>query len=208
MDLCSTIDATHWYRQFPGQPPQLITMAVRGTKPVLDPVGSLWVSEDRKSSALYLARPRRGDAAVYYCALVTRAQEPRLRPGTNQAVPCPCFLWGRHFSPALPQGRSGARVPGKTQPGCVPTGSAEPRGLLCHSCPFSVLTNTCPEGKFRSPHVRTKRGCGRTEYGSTGPANLEFPVTHPGPAASAVQRPDPPHRDRLPSVPCWDSARS
>ncbi|NXG97628.1 TVA4 protein, partial [Loxia leucoptera] len=62
-------DSTHWYRQFPHQAPQLIVMAVVGTKPVLEPEGSLTVSADRRSSALWLAGPRRGDAAVYYCAL-------------------------------------------------------------------------------------------------------------------------------------------
>ncbi|NXM76476.1 TVA4 protein, partial [Serilophus lunatus] len=62
-------DSTHWYRQFPHQPPQLIVTAVRGTKPVLEPAGQLWVSADRRWSALCLGRPRRGDAAVYYCAL-------------------------------------------------------------------------------------------------------------------------------------------
>ncbi|XP_041267800.1 M1-specific T cell receptor alpha chain-like [Onychostruthus taczanowskii] len=62
-------DSTHWYRQFPHQAPQLIATAVLGTKPVLDPEGSLTVSADRRSSALWLGRPRRGDAAVYYCAL-------------------------------------------------------------------------------------------------------------------------------------------
>ncbi|NWV28306.1 TVA4 protein, partial [Origma solitaria] len=62
-------DATHWYRQFPDQAPQLVAMAVQGTKPVLEPAGSLSVSADRKSSTLYLSRPRLGDAAVYYCAL-------------------------------------------------------------------------------------------------------------------------------------------
>ncbi|XP_064255670.1 uncharacterized protein LOC135286507, partial [Passer domesticus] len=77
-------DSTHWYRQFPHQAPQLIATAVLGTKPVLEPEGSLTVSADRRSSALCLGRPRRGDAAVYYCALGPRAEEPGLRPGTNR----------------------------------------------------------------------------------------------------------------------------
>ncbi|NXL80700.1 TVAZ2 protein, partial [Leptocoma aspasia] len=64
-----TADSTHWYRQFPDQAPQLVAMAVRGTKPVPEPAGSLSVSDDRRSSALWLGWPRRGDAAVYYCAL-------------------------------------------------------------------------------------------------------------------------------------------
>ncbi|NWZ98200.1 TVA4 protein, partial [Nesospiza acunhae] len=62
-------DSTHWYRQFPHQAPQRIVTAVVGTKPVLEPEGSLTVSADRRWSALWLAEPRRGDAAVYYCAL-------------------------------------------------------------------------------------------------------------------------------------------
>ncbi|XP_056367740.1 uncharacterized protein LOC130263910 [Oenanthe melanoleuca] len=62
-------DSTQWYRKFPDQAPQLVAMAVRGTKPVLEPEGTLWVSADRCWSALWLGRPRRGDAAVYYCAL-------------------------------------------------------------------------------------------------------------------------------------------
>ncbi|NXC92479.1 TVA4 protein, partial [Cercotrichas coryphoeus] len=62
-------DSTQWYRQLPDQAPQLIAMAVRGTKAVLEPEGTLFVSADRRWSALWLERPRRGDAAVYYCAL-------------------------------------------------------------------------------------------------------------------------------------------
>ncbi|NXI28122.1 TVA4 protein, partial [Sterrhoptilus dennistouni] len=62
-------DSTHWYRQFPGRAPQLVATAVRGTKPVLEPEGSLTVSADRRWSSLTLRRPWRGDAAVYYCAL-------------------------------------------------------------------------------------------------------------------------------------------
>ncbi|NXU41656.1 TVAZ2 protein, partial [Drymodes brunneopygia] len=61
-----TADSTHSYRQLPGQAPQLVAMAVRGTKPVLEPEGTLSVSADRQSSALWLERPRIGDAAVYY----------------------------------------------------------------------------------------------------------------------------------------------
>ncbi|NXA23856.1 TVA4 protein, partial [Ibidorhyncha struthersii] len=62
-------DYIYWYRQLPGRGPALITFAVRGTKAVRDPSGRLSVAADRRSSALWLARPRRGDAAVYYCAL-------------------------------------------------------------------------------------------------------------------------------------------
>ncbi|NXM98131.1 TVA4 protein, partial [Sylvia borin] len=62
-------DATHWYRQFAHQAPQLVATAVRGTKPVREPEGRLSVSADGRSSWLWLGRPGRGDAAVYYCAL-------------------------------------------------------------------------------------------------------------------------------------------
>ncbi|NXW94640.1 TVAZ2 protein, partial [Alopecoenas beccarii] len=62
-------DYTFWYRQFPDQRPELVATAVRGTKPVQDPPGRLSVATDRRSSALWLALPRRGDAAVYYCAV-------------------------------------------------------------------------------------------------------------------------------------------
>ncbi|XP_054657038.1 uncharacterized protein LOC129195229 [Grus americana] len=82
-------DFTHWYRHFPDQPPQLIANAVQGTKPVPDPPGRLWVAADRRSSALWLARPQRGDAAVYYCAVgdtgrgagAAAGHEPRSRNG-------------------------------------------------------------------------------------------------------------------------------
>ena len=74
----------HWYRQLPGRGPAFITSAVKGSTEVPDPEGRLWVSADRRSSALLLARPRLGDAAVYYCALVARGEEPGLRPGTNR----------------------------------------------------------------------------------------------------------------------------
>ncbi|NWX03965.1 TVAZ2 protein, partial [Caloenas nicobarica] len=62
-------DFTYWYRQIRDQRPELVATAVRGTKPVQDPPGRLSVAADRRSSVLWLARPRRGDAAVYYCAV-------------------------------------------------------------------------------------------------------------------------------------------
>ncbi|XP_063260966.1 uncharacterized protein LOC134554346 [Prinia subflava] len=74
----------HFYRQLPGGEPKLLALAARGSKAVPDIAGELRVSEDGRSSALWLWRPRRGDAAVYYCALGARAEEPGLRPGTNR----------------------------------------------------------------------------------------------------------------------------
>uniref|UniRef100_A0A669QNH1 Ig-like domain-containing protein n=1 Tax=Phasianus colchicus TaxID=9054 RepID=A0A669QNH1_PHACC len=61
-------DNIHWYRQLPGRGPAFLVSAVRGSKEVPDPEGQVFVSADRRSSSLWLARPRLGDAAVYYCA--------------------------------------------------------------------------------------------------------------------------------------------
>uniref|UniRef100_A0A803Y872 Ig-like domain-containing protein n=1 Tax=Meleagris gallopavo TaxID=9103 RepID=A0A803Y872_MELGA len=77
-------DYIHWYRQLPGRGPAFLVSALKGSKEVPDPEGRLWVSADRRSSALWLARPRLGDAAVYYCAVGTREAKPGLRPGTNR----------------------------------------------------------------------------------------------------------------------------
>ncbi|OXB63940.1 UNVERIFIED_CONTAM: hypothetical protein H355_013267 [Colinus virginianus] len=62
----------HWYRQLPGRGPAFLVSAFKDSKEMPDPVGRLSVSADRRSSALWLSRPRLGDAAVYYCALVAR----------------------------------------------------------------------------------------------------------------------------------------
>ncbi|NXW85712.1 TVAZ2 protein, partial [Alopecoenas beccarii] len=62
-------DFTRWYRQIRDQRPELVATGVRGTKTLQDPPGRLSVGADRRSSALWLAQPRRGDAALYYCAV-------------------------------------------------------------------------------------------------------------------------------------------
>uniref|UniRef100_A0A674H3M1 Immunoglobulin V-set domain-containing protein n=1 Tax=Taeniopygia guttata TaxID=59729 RepID=A0A674H3M1_TAEGU len=79
-----TGDFVYFLRQRPGQAPELLGVSAKGSKelPAID--GRLWVSADRRWSALRLGGPRRGDAAVYYCALGPRAEEPGLRPGTNR----------------------------------------------------------------------------------------------------------------------------
>uniref|UniRef100_A0A669QFZ8 Ig-like domain-containing protein n=1 Tax=Phasianus colchicus TaxID=9054 RepID=A0A669QFZ8_PHACC len=79
-------DHIHWYRQLPGRGPAFITSALKGSKEVPDPEGRLSVSADRRSSALWLAQPRLGDAAVYYCAVGTREAKPGLRPGDKNDV--------------------------------------------------------------------------------------------------------------------------
>ncbi|NWX03963.1 TVAZ2 protein, partial [Caloenas nicobarica] len=58
-----------WYRQLSDQAPHHIVTGFTGNKPVPDPPGRLSVAADRRSSVLWIARPRRGDAAVYYCAV-------------------------------------------------------------------------------------------------------------------------------------------
>ena len=77
-------DYIHWYRQLPGRAPTFLVNAFKDSKELPDPAGWLSVSADRRSSALWLTRPRLGDAAVYYCALVARGDEPGLRPCTNR----------------------------------------------------------------------------------------------------------------------------
>ncbi|XP_042687433.1 M1-specific T cell receptor alpha chain-like [Centrocercus urophasianus] len=77
-------DNIQWYRQLPGRAPTFLVSAVTGFKEVPDPEGQLWVSADRRSSILRLARPRLGDAALYYCAVGAREAKPGLRPGTKR----------------------------------------------------------------------------------------------------------------------------
>ncbi|NXH07798.1 TVAZ2 protein, partial [Loxia leucoptera] len=62
-------ETIHFYRQLPGRGPEFLALAARGSKDVLPIAGKLSISEDGRWSALWLAGPRRGDAAVYYCAL-------------------------------------------------------------------------------------------------------------------------------------------
>ncbi|NXU48202.1 TVA4 protein, partial [Turnix velox] len=67
-DLAGNMNV-QWYRQLPDRAPQHVATGFIGEKLLREPEGRLWVSADRQSSGLWLARPRRGDAAVYYCAL-------------------------------------------------------------------------------------------------------------------------------------------
>ncbi|NWV42838.1 TVA4 protein, partial [Grantiella picta] len=62
-------DYIYFYRQLPGRSPEYLAGTTRGSKELPDIAGQLTVSAERGSSALYLSRPRRGDSAVYYCAL-------------------------------------------------------------------------------------------------------------------------------------------
>ncbi|NWS92286.1 TVA4 protein, partial [Toxostoma redivivum] len=62
-------DYIYWYRQIPDREPEFLVSAHKGLRELPDSAGHVWVSADRSWSALWLERPRRGDAAVYYCAL-------------------------------------------------------------------------------------------------------------------------------------------
>ena len=53
-----------WYRQLPGQGLAFLVSVFKGSKELPDPTGRLSVSKDRRSSVLWLVRPRLGDAAV------------------------------------------------------------------------------------------------------------------------------------------------
>uniref|UniRef100_U3KIB7 Ig-like domain-containing protein n=1 Tax=Ficedula albicollis TaxID=59894 RepID=U3KIB7_FICAL len=64
-----TGDTIHWYRQLPGRGPEFLATVHKGIRELPAIAGQLSVSADRRWSALWLGRPRRGDAAVYYCAL-------------------------------------------------------------------------------------------------------------------------------------------
>ncbi|NXB89134.1 TVAZ2 protein, partial [Vidua chalybeata] len=63
------IEYIHFYRHQPGRAPEFLALTARGSKDMPAIAGQLRVSADRRWSALWLGRPRRGDAAVYYCAL-------------------------------------------------------------------------------------------------------------------------------------------
>ncbi|XP_074019146.1 uncharacterized protein [Numenius arquata] len=89
------METIYWYRQLPGRGPALLDSAYKDSKELRTPPGWLRVAADRRSSALWLARPRRGDAAVYYCALgdtgrgagaAAGQERPRAGPGTMGQV--------------------------------------------------------------------------------------------------------------------------
>ena len=95
-----------WYRQFPGRGPAFLVSTVKDSKKVPDPQGRLWVSADRRSSALWLAQPRLGDAAVYYCAVDPRGAKPGLWSGTNRFG-----RGGRHGAVRARRGRCRSSLP-------------------------------------------------------------------------------------------------
>ncbi|NXR38879.1 TVAZ2 protein, partial [Zosterops hypoxanthus] len=62
-------DFIQWYRQFSGREPELLVSTLKELEELPDIGGQLSVSGDQRRSWLWLGRPWRGDAAVYYCAL-------------------------------------------------------------------------------------------------------------------------------------------
>ncbi|XP_052641794.1 LOW QUALITY PROTEIN: basic proline-rich protein-like, partial [Harpia harpyja] len=123
-----TGDSILWYRQLPGRGPAFLVSTLKGSKELPDPPGRLSVAADRRSSALWLARPRRGDAAVYYCALETRGEEPGLRPGTNRRGRGRACGAGAGGQPrAGPPGGAAAPPAGTASPRPAPPGPAQPR---------------------------------------------------------------------------------
>ncbi|KFM06989.1 hypothetical protein AS27_15018, partial [Aptenodytes forsteri] len=58
-------EVIYWYRQFPGQGPAFIALALKGSKKLQDPPGRLSGVAPRRSSALWLTWPQRRDAVVY-----------------------------------------------------------------------------------------------------------------------------------------------
>ncbi|NXH19415.1 TVA4 protein, partial [Bucco capensis] len=65
----STLDYIHWYRRFPGRGTEHLVMGLKVAQEVRSLPGRLLVAADRRWSALWLSRPRLGDAALYLCAL-------------------------------------------------------------------------------------------------------------------------------------------
>ncbi|XP_031989988.1 uncharacterized protein LOC116455809 [Corvus moneduloides] len=105
-------DFIHFYRHLPGRGPEHLAGTSRRSKDLPDIAGQLLVSEDGRSSALWLRRPRRGDAAVYYCALgdtgrgagaAAGHEPPRAGPGGAGATAPPAASRGRCRSAAGPQ---------------------------------------------------------------------------------------------------------
>ncbi|XP_056368129.1 uncharacterized protein LOC130264136 [Oenanthe melanoleuca] len=82
------LELIYFYRQLPDQSLELLTYAAGTSKDVPAIAAKLSVSADRRWSALWLGRPRRGDAAVYYCAILSSMKTDKLSfgPGTTLTV--------------------------------------------------------------------------------------------------------------------------
>ncbi|XP_055659699.1 uncharacterized protein LOC129784444 [Falco peregrinus] len=96
-----TEESIVWYRQLPGRGPAFITSGHKGSREVQDPPGRMSVAADRRSSALWLARPRRRDAAVYYCAVGDTGLGAGAAAGHEPRRPAPEMTIQRGHSTAL-----------------------------------------------------------------------------------------------------------
>ncbi|XP_064896055.1 uncharacterized protein LOC135576228 [Columba livia] len=101
-----------WYRQLLGRAPTFITFVQKGIKGLSDPPGRLSVAADRRSSALWLERPRRGDAAVYYCAVGDTGRGAGAAAGHEPA-------WEERAGTVYDESARGAAA--------LPVGAAQPR---------------------------------------------------------------------------------
>ncbi|XP_068068820.1 uncharacterized protein [Anomalospiza imberbis] len=140
-----TGDFIYFLRHRPGQMPELLAVTAKGSKEVRAPEGRLSVSADRRSSALWLGRPRRGDAAVYYCALGATGrgagaaaghEPPRAGPAGASRGRC----------------RSGRRAP---RGSAAPSSAPSPHAPAPHSParPRTRLTARPQPALTRSPHT-------------------------------------------------------
>lgn len=102
----------YWYRRLPGQAPTFLAGALQGSQELRSAAGRLSVAADRRSSTLWLARPRLGDAAVYSCALGDTGGEAEAASG--------------HEPPRVGQGRGDS--PGRGRQGALPTPRASALG--------------------------------------------------------------------------------
>ncbi|XP_065555020.1 uncharacterized protein LOC136023930 [Lathamus discolor] len=165
------LEFIHWYRQLPGRGPAFLVGALQGSKELLDPAGRLSVAADRRSSVLWLARPRRRDAAVYYCAQQARRGEPGLRPGKNRCgrgracVSGPLDSGGRAREAALllrPLPASGPSRPPLSCPSAFPgRGSGAKLRSETREGTESVHSTPRKQAKANGPHSCPphSRGC-------------------------------------------------
>ncbi|XP_055659708.1 uncharacterized protein LOC129784442 [Falco peregrinus] len=138
-----TGDFIQWYRQLPGRGPAFITSGHKGSREVQDPPGRMSVAADRRSSALWLARPRRRDAAVYYCAVGDTGLGAGAAAGHEPRRPAPgVCVGGGGTAPAGPaRGRCRLAPPGRGRfppPPAAPAPAPGSAGAPCSRCPGSA----------------------------------------------------------------------
>jgi len=174
-----------WYRQLPGRGPALLVRSAKESKDVPAPPGRLSVAADRRSSALWLARPRRGDAAVYYCAVGDTGRGAGAAAGHEQARAGPGVCVGGQPRPGPPGGaaappvgaawpRTSGRLPRPTgTPGSEGQDPLSARGQCLWLWRWLTLTvgyqtRQCPSAPApHSPGRSTQSGLGVTHWVKT-----------------------------------------